>query len=67
MTNREKYILQRNEYDMLCGLQAAFGSGLCQCVIEALTAKEQPCGDYRVMNFEVCCQCIQQWLNEEAK
>ena len=65
MTNREKYILQRNEWDMLCGLQAAFGSGLCQCVIEALTAKEQPCD--KVTMFETCKWCIQRWLNEEAE
>ena len=67
MTNREKYILQRNEYDMLIGIQVAIGSGLCQCVIEALTAKDYPCSDDKVCMLSTCEECIQNWLNEEVK
>ena len=67
MTNREKYILQRNEFDMLIGIQAALGRGLCQCVIEALTAKDYPCPDDKVCMLDACEECIQNWLNEEVE
>lgn len=67
MTNRERYILRQNEYDLLIGLQAAIGSGLCQCVIEALTAKEYPCPDDKVCMLSTCEKCIQEWLNKESE
>lgn len=67
MTNRERYILRGNEYDLLIGLQAAIGSGLCQCVIEALTAKEYPCPDDKVCMLSTCEACIQEWLNKESE
>ena len=66
MTNRERYILNRNEYDMLIGLHAALGSGLCQCVIEAITAKDYYCPDDKVCTIEACKECIQKWLNERC-
>lgn len=65
MTNRERYILRVNEYDLLIGLQAAIGSGLC--VIEALTAKEYPCPDDKVCMLSTCEACIQKFLNEESR
>lgn len=65
MRNRDKYILQRNEYDMLVAMQAAIGSGLCQCVIEALTAKEYPCPEDKCCMLSTCMDCIEKWLNEE--
>ena len=66
MKNRDKYILKVNEADMLIVLQAAFGSGLCQCVIEALTGKEYPCPDDKVCMLDTCKECIQRWLNAET-
>ena len=66
MKNRDKYILQRNEYDMLTAMQVAIGSGLCQCVIEALTAKEYHCPDDKCCMLSTCMECIQEWLNKEA-
>ena len=66
MKNRDKYILKVNEADMLIVLQAAFGSGLCQCVIEALTGKEYPCPDDKVCMLDTCKECIHQWLNKEG-
>lgn len=66
MKNRDKYILKKSEYDMLCDMQAAFGSGLCQCVIEALTGKDYPCPDDKVCMFDTCKECIQRWLNAES-
>lgn len=67
MKNRDKYILQRNEYDMLRCLQATISSGRCQCVIEALTGKDYPCPDDKVCMLDTCEECIQNWLNEEVK
>lgn len=66
MKNRDKYILKKSEYDMLIAMQAAFGSGLCQCVIEALTGKEYPCPDDKVCMLDTCKECIQKWLNAET-
>lgn len=65
MRNRDKYILKRNEYDMLIGLQAAFGSGLCSCVIEALTGRDYPCPDDKVCTLDTCRICIGDWLNQK--
>ena len=66
MKNRDKYIIKVNEFDLCCNLQAAFGSGLCQCVIEALTGKEYPCPDDKVCMLDTCKECIQRWLNAET-
>lgn len=66
MKNRER-LLRQNEYDLLIGLQAAIGSGLCQCVIEALTAKEYTCPDDKVCMLSTCEKCIQEWLNKESE
>lgn len=67
MTNRNKYILQANEYDMLIGLQAAIGSGMCQCVIEALIGRTYLCPEDRRCTLDTCKECIQEWLNEETE
>ena len=67
MTNRERYILRQNEYDLLIGIQAAIGSGLCQCVIEALTVKDYPCPDDKMCTLDTCRECVQRWLNEEIR
>jgi len=66
MKNRE-HLLRQNEYDLLIGLQAAISSGLCQCVIEALTAKEYKCPDDKVCMLSTCEACIQEWLNKESE
>ena len=66
MKNRDRYVLKVNEYDLCCRLQAAFGSGLCQCVIEALTGKYVSCPNDKVCMLETCMDCIHQWLNSEG-
>ena len=66
MKNRDKYIIKVNEFDLCCNLQAAFGSGLCQCVIEALTGKDYHCPDDKVCMLDTCKECIQKWLNAET-
>jgi hypothetical protein len=66
MTNREKYILKRNEYDMLTGIQLAMAHGE-KCVVDAIMRKQWDCANYIKQDAEVCSRCIQNWLNEEAK
>lgn len=63
MTNRERYILRVNEYDMLVKIQAVMAG----CVIEALTAKEYKCPDDKVCMLSTCEECIQKFLNEESR
>ena len=67
MKNRDRYILKRNEYDMLSAVQLALLHGE-RCVISALMAQDYSCPKYVNDNedpYERCCQCIQEWLNEE--
>lgn len=66
MKNRDKFILKRNEYDLLVTLQVAFSGMRCQCVLEALTAKEVNCPDDKCCTLDTCKECIQKWLNEEC-
>lgn len=66
MKNRDRYLLKVNEYDLLCRLQVAFGSGYCQCVIKALIGKDYPCKDDYVCGLDTCKECIQRWLNAET-
>ena len=63
MKNRDRYFLHRNEYDVLVSIQAAIASGVCGCVIEALTGKDYEC---KGKTFEDCKFCLQLWLNEES-
>lgn len=58
MTNRDKYLLRKNEYDVLCGIQKVLLEG-CVCIIDALTCGMYPCSHN-------CEECIQEWLNKEA-
>lgn len=67
MKNRDKYILQRNEHDMLVQVQATIASQPYLCVIEALTGNNYPCPDDKVCMLDTCEECIQNWLNEETK
>ena len=66
MKNRDKYILKKSEYDMLCDMQVTIGSGYCQCVIKALIGKDYPCKDDYVCGLDTCKECIQRWLNAET-
>lgn len=62
MKNRDRYLLHRNEYDVLIAIQAAISSGLCGCIIEALIGRDYDC---QGKTFEDCKDCIQKWLNSE--
>ncbi len=60
MTNRDKYILKRNECDMLVKIQEYLGNDGQYCVIDALTGSARSC------QYDTCEECIQKWLNEES-
>lgn len=64
MKNRERYILKRNEYDMLMDVQMALAHGE-RCIIDAITGKERSCANYVKQDLRVCDKCIREWLNEE--
>lgn len=61
MRNRSRYILQRNDYDMLCSI-IDYGTAISEdfCIIDALGAKGGYCDE------RGCKECIQKWLNKEA-
>lgn len=65
MKNRDKYITQRNEYDLMMSIHENTGD---ECSIPLLTGQpvsSLPClrSDWVPMP---CRECIQKWLNEEA-
>lgn len=63
MTNRDRYIMTKNEYDRLCKVQASLLKG-CKCVVGALTGQIKTCEN---SNYEYCCECIRKWLNEKER
>lgn len=68
MTNRQKYFTQRNEYDLLMDLNISILSNDYRCVKECLTDEYQYQGHHRCcLEHENCSECLQNWLNEEAK
>lgn len=60
MTNRERYILQANEYDLLIKLQEGLGRSDSYCILDLITDKYNRCPD-----DTNCKDCIQKWLNAE--
>lgn len=65
MKNRDRYIIKRNEYDLLCNISEKMIEG-CSCVIEAVTGERQDC-QYNIVDEGGCPDCLQKWLNEEEK
>lgn len=71
MTNRDRYILKVNEYDMLINMQTRLIKG-CRCVLDVITGTTVLCpieahgkvGEQS--RLAVCSKCIQAWLNEES-
>lgn len=55
MTNREKYFLRRDEYDIM--MQISENTG--ECPIDIITGQPHDC------KGRECDQCVQDWLNEE--
>lgn len=65
MKNRDRYILKRNEHDVLMEIQTALAYGE-RCIVDAITRKERDCVNYIKQDLEVCSKCIAAWLNEES-
>lgn len=61
MTNREKYITKRDEYDLMMTIAEAYPN---VCPIDAIGGNYVECENE--LPFGKCADCIQQWLNEEA-
>jgi hypothetical protein len=61
MTNREKYFLKRDEYDTMMVIAEAQP----YCPIDVIGGKWTECENE--LPFGNCKDCIQKWLNEEAK
>ena len=72
MKNRDKYILQRNEYDMLLEVQYNIMDCGCNCVLDGLTGEKIKCPDNMCgkvgarSRLAVCGECIQDFLNKEV-
>lgn len=57
MTNRDKYLTKRNEYDLMMDILKNSA-----CPVIAVSGDYPKCGDHNT-----CSECIRAWLNEEAK
>lgn len=60
MTNREKYITKRDEYDLMMSLVSHF-----ICPIKAISEHKPPHQNC-IGDEEECSKCIERWLNEEV-
>lgn len=63
MTNRQRYITQSNELDLMLRIRMSYA---CICPIRAII------GEYPAVNVckalpEDCPECIQKWLNREEE
>ena len=65
MTNRDKYITKRNEYDLMLSI---LKSDICPIyAVAGLKEKLVTCWDVAVRKPEVTCEeCIQKWLNKKS-
>lgn len=64
MKNREKYIINSNEYDLLVKMQKHLrehGAARVPCVLDMIIGQIYPC------QCDDCSHCIEQWLNEESR
>ena len=67
MTNREKYITKRNEYDLMMQI---YGNKRLWCPIQIVGGKKPKCLRQKTdsgFSYSDCRNCIAEWLNEEAK
>lgn len=64
MKNRQRYILQRNELDLL--LAVARNTEKCPIyAVGATSPRLEEIGD--TCNEDECPDCVQEWLNEEER
>lgn len=70
LINRDRYLMKRNEYDILCDVQLALLNGE-NCILDALSGKYKyfySCPKLLNNNettYERCCRCIAAWLNNK--
>lgn len=70
MTNRERYITKRNEYDLMLMMKENLTRIGVYCPIDCITGRKPKCrlGYYdetMTMAYRDCESCIQTWLNEK--
>ena len=66
-TNRHKYFLQRDEYDLMMTIAENIQGIGTFCPIKAISGKRPPCkhDTPSFLMLRDCKTCIQTWLNEE--
>ena len=71
MTNREKYITKRNEYDLMMTIAENIQGIGTFCPITAIGGKRPPCkckpDTQSSLMMRDCETCVQEFLNEEAE
>lgn len=71
MTNRERYFLKRDEYDIMMTIAKNISGIGTSCVIEAIGGKRPLCkGKWNAQSAMMtwdCETCVQEFLNEEAE
>ena len=66
MTNREKYITKRDEYDLMMTIAENIQGIGTFCPIKAIGGKRPPCKHVTqsFLMMRDCETCVQRWLNE---
>ena len=64
MKNRDKYILKRNEYDMMCQIIKGVTNGV-PCAIKVVSGQWSKRHCYE--HDSDCYTCVREWLNEEEE
>ena len=70
MTNRERYIIKRNQYDLMMTIAENISDIGTFCAIRAVCGRKRPCEYTQSKNGTLmrdCPSCIQKWLNEESE
>lgn len=71
MTNREKYFLKRDEYDLMMTIAKNIQELGTFCPITAIGGKRPPCKCKHIASCSLmmrdCETCVQEFLNAEAK
>ena len=68
MTNRERYMIKRNQYDLMLTIAENISGIGTFCAIRAVCGRKHPCEYTQSKNGTLmrdCPFCIQNWLNEE--
>lgn len=69
MTNREKYITKRDEYDLMMTIAENIQGIGTFCPIKAIGGKRPPCKHVTqsFLMMRDCDKCVQEFLNEESE